>query len=53
MTNLAINRRITRRQFAEAVSRCPLQNTTGLRDLIGPCYLFGMLMDRRIRQNAW
>lgn len=47
------NRRITRKQFDEAVSRCPLQNTTDLQDLIGPSYLFGILTDRRIRQNAW
>jgi hypothetical protein len=47
------NRRITRKQFDEAVSRCPLHETIDLQDLIGPSYLFGMLMDRRIRQNAW
>ena len=48
-----INRKATRRQLEEAISRCPLKSTTEIKDLIDYSYIFAILMDRRIRENAW
>jgi hypothetical protein len=48
-----INRKLTRTQVDKAVSRCPLRATTEIKDLMDPSYLFGLLMDRRIRADAW
>ena len=40
-------------QIAEAVSRMPVRSTVPLQDLRGPSYLYGILMDPRIRQGDW
>ena len=48
-----INRKLTRRQFEVALSRCPLASTTEIKDLIDYPYLFAILMDKRIRLQAW
>jgi hypothetical protein len=48
-----INQRLSRSQVDEAVSRCPLQKTTVINDLRDYAYLFGLLMDRRIRGSDW
>lgn len=48
-----INQRLYRGELEEAIARCPLKNTTVIRDLRDPSYLFGLLMDRRIHDNEW
>ena len=48
-----VNRKLTRTQFEVALSRCPLARTTEIKDLMDYPYLFAVLMDRRIRGQAW
>jgi hypothetical protein len=48
-----INKRLSRSHLEEAVARCPLANTMAIKDLFDPSYLFGLLMDRRIRDKDW
>lgn len=48
-----INRKLTRTQVEEAISRCPLRSTTEIKDLMDYPYLFAILMDPRIRAQAW
>src|ERR1700685_1690105 len=48
-----INRKLTRAQAEVAISRCPLKSTTEIKDLMDYAYLFALLMDRRIRGDAW
>jgi hypothetical protein len=48
-----INRKLTRKQFEVALSRCPLKSTTEINDLMDYPYVFAVLMDRRIREQAW
>jgi hypothetical protein len=48
-----INRKLTRAQAELAISRCPLRSTTEIKDVMDYAYLFALLMDRRIRGQAW
>ena len=48
-----VNRKLTRKQFEVALSRCPLTRTTEIKDLMDYPYLFAVLMDGRIRGQAW
>jgi hypothetical protein len=48
-----VNRKLTRTQFEVALSRCPLTRTTEIKDLMDYPYLFAVLMDERIRAEAW
>jgi hypothetical protein len=48
-----INRKLTRTQVDIAVARCPLEKTTEIKDLMDFAYLFALLMDKRIRGQAW
>ncbi|MCP5116343.1 MAG: hypothetical protein GY953_36400 [bacterium] len=48
-----INRKLTRGQVEVAISRCALKSTTEIKDLMDYPYLFALLMDRRIRGEAW
>jgi len=48
-----INRKLTRSQVEKAIARCPLTSTTEIKDLMDYAYLFGLLMDARIRGQAW
>jgi len=48
-----INRKVSRTQVDIAISRCPLASTTEIKDLIDYPYLFALLMDKRIRGEAW
>jgi hypothetical protein len=48
-----INRKLTRKQFDEAVSRCPLASTTDIKDLMDYAYLYALLTDPRIRGQEW
>ena len=48
-----VNRKLTRTQFDVALSRCPLTSTTEIKDLMDYPYLFAVLMDERIRGEAW
>jgi len=48
-----INRKLTRTQVDVAISRCPLRTTTEIKDLMDSSYLFALLMDPRIRGEAW
>jgi hypothetical protein len=48
-----INRKLTRTQLEEAISRCPLSTTTEIKDLMDYAYLFAVLRDGRIREQAW
>ncbi|MGC2111077.1 MAG: hypothetical protein WA655_16280 [Candidatus Korobacteraceae bacterium] len=48
-----INRKLSRTQVDKAIARCPLTSTTEIKDLIDYPYLFALLMDTRIRREAW
>jgi len=48
-----INRKLSRTQVDMAIARCPLTSTTEIKDLIDYPYLFALLMDKRIRGEAW
>ncbi len=48
-----IERKLTRTQVDKAIARCPLRSTTEIRDLMDYPYLFALLMDARIRGEAW
>src|SRR5579864_6824361 len=48
-----INRKLTRTQVEVAIARCPLTSTTEIKDLMDYPYLFALLMDARIRGEAW
>jgi hypothetical protein len=48
-----VNRKLTRTQVDKAIARCPLTSTTEIKDLMDYAYLFGLLMDARIRCEAW
>jgi hypothetical protein len=48
-----INRKLTRTQVDVAIVRCPLSSTTEIKDLMDYAYLFALLMDARIRGQAW
>jgi hypothetical protein len=48
-----VNRKLTKSQVATAVSRCPLKSTTEIKDLMDFAYLYALLMDPRIRGQAW
>jgi hypothetical protein len=48
-----INRKLTRTQVGVAIARCPLATTTEIKDLMDYAYLFALLMDPRIRGQAW
>jgi hypothetical protein len=48
-----IERKLTRTQVDEAIARCPLRSTTEIKDLMDYAYLFALLMDARIRGQAW
>ncbi len=48
-----IQRKLTRTQVEIAISRCPLKSTTEIKDLMDYPYLFALLMDGRIRGQAW
>jgi hypothetical protein len=48
-----VNRKLTRNQFEVALSRCPLKSTTQIKDLMDYPYVFAVLMDGRIREQAW
>lgn len=48
-----VNRKLTRAQVEVAISRCPLRSTTEIKDLMDYAYLFALLMDERIRGQAW
>src|SRR5438067_2020057 len=47
------NRNIPKSNFERALAFVPLQDTTALRSLQGPSYIYAILMDRRIRANDW
>ena len=48
-----INRKLTRSQVEQAIARCPLRSTTEIKDLMDYAYLYALLMDARIRGQAW
>ncbi len=48
-----INRRLMRNQVFKGVDGCPLQTTRDVQDCLGPSYIFGILMDSRIRHGLW
>jgi hypothetical protein len=47
------NRMISRTAIEKALDRVPLGNTVPVQDLSAPSYIFGILMDRRIRLTDW
>ena len=48
-----VNRKLSRVQVNKAIARCPLASTTEIKDLMDYPYLFALLMDPRIRHEAW
>lgn len=37
----------------KALERVPLKNTVAVQDLLAPSYIYGILMDARIRESDW
>jgi hypothetical protein len=48
-----VHRRLTRSNVLKAADRCPLSGPTEIGDCLGPSYIFGILMDQRVRQELW
>lgn len=48
-----INRRLNLGGLRKAIERCPLARVTDVKDVINPSYVFGLLMDPRIRATDW
>ena len=46
-------RHLSKSNFAKALPRLPLENTTGIKDLQGSSYVYAILMDDRIRSGDW
>jgi hypothetical protein len=44
---------IARSQFEKALAFVPLSTTSKIQHLRGPSYIFAVLMDQRIRRDAW
>jgi hypothetical protein len=47
------NRMISRTAIEKALQRVPLANTASVQDLSAPSYIYGILMDGRIRSRDW
>lgn len=47
------NRMISRTAIEKALQRVPLENTVAVQDLSAPSYVYGILMDSRIRAHDW
>lgn len=47
------NRMISRTAIEKALNRVPLANTAAVQDLSAPSYIYGILMDARIRGTSW
>ena len=48
-----INRSLSRTTFANALRDMPVSNPGQLKDVQGSAYVWGILMDPRIRQSDW
>ena len=44
---------VSRAHIARALDRVPLRNTRQVQDLMGPSYIYAILMDDRIRAGDW
>ncbi|MDF1597480.1 MAG: hypothetical protein P1T08_15485 [Acidimicrobiia bacterium] len=49
----ATNRMISRTAIEKALERVPLENTVVVQDLSAPSYIYGILMDPRVRAGDW
>ena len=47
------NRSISKSQFEKALNFVPLDKTTLIQNLQSPSYIYGILMDERIRKENW
>lgn len=47
------NRKIGKAEFAKALELVPLDGPGEINHLQGPSYIYGILMDSRIRENDW
>ncbi|MDH2475923.1 hypothetical protein [Clostridium perfringens] len=47
------NRSISKSQFEKALNFVPLDKTTIIQNLQAPSYIYGILMDDRIRKENW
>lgn len=47
------NRSISKSQFEKALNFVPLDKTTIIQNLQAPPYIYGILMDDRIRKENW
>ena len=47
------NRMISRTAIEKALERVPLENTVAVQDLSAPSYIYGILMDPRVRAGDW
>ncbi len=48
-----INKRLGRHDFEKALVRCPLDGVREISDCFDSSYLYGILMDRRVRRKDW
>ncbi|MDK0710143.1 hypothetical protein P5E62_13080 [Clostridium perfringens] len=47
------NRSISKSEFEKALNFVPLDKTTIIKSLQAPSYIYGILMDERIRKEIW
>lgn len=47
------NRTISKKTFEDALEFVPLENTVPIQKLQAPSYIYGILMDHRIRKGLW
>lgn len=47
------NRMISRAAIEKALTFVPLKNTVAVQHLSAPSYIYGILMDQRIRSSDW
>jgi hypothetical protein len=47
------NRMISRTAIEKALESVPLENTVPVQGLSAPSYIYGILMDDRVRLNDW
>jgi hypothetical protein len=48
-----IEKRLSRQDVRKAIRKCPLENVVDIGECFDPSYLFGVLMDPRIRESEW
>jgi len=53
LTPTTTNQNIPKRHFEDALQRVPLEGPGQINHLRGPSFIYGVLMDDRIRRRDW